>query len=259
MMGHVWAGLKDHATLLATGEAQLQALALEAARLAIERVRDDRPGRLDGRFAELEQRRLAQVAVEWLTHEKERKPFKVVLQEESMTLKAGGLQLSGRIDRMDQLEDGGLAVIDYKSGRVSVGAWLGQPPDDAQLPLYALAADAEDVRVVSFARLKTGDRGFAGLARDADAGIPGVTALQKHREASKLATTWSELFAFWQREIDGLGDNFAAGDARVDPKLMLRTCERCDLKSLCRVHERLGALDEGEPFEEPTGDEEEAP
>jgi probable DNA repair protein len=259
MMGHVWATLKDYATLVTTGESQLQALALEAARLALERVRDDRPGRLDGRFAELEQRRLAQVAVEWLSHEKERRPFKVVKQEESMTLKAGGLQISGRIDRMDQLEDGGLAVIDYKSGRVSVGAWLGQPPDDAQLPLYALAADHDDVRVVTFARLKTGDRGFAGLARDADAGIPGVTAFQKHRDASKIAQTWSELFAFWQREVDGLGDNFAAGDARVDPKLMLRTCERCDLKSLCRVHERLGALDEGEPFEEPTGDEEELP
>jgi hypothetical protein len=36
----------------------------------------------------------------------------------------------------------------------------------------------------------------------------------------------------------------------VDPKRALATCDRCDLKPLCRVHERLGALAEGPGAEE---------
>jgi probable DNA repair protein len=258
MMWRVWETLKDQATLKATDAAALERLTLEAASYAIERVAMDRPGRLDGHFAQMERDRLAQVAREWLELEKARPtPFTVTAREEKWKLFAGDLKLEGRIDRMDSLEGGGLAVIDYKSGRVSVGSWLGEPPDDAQLPLYAVTAGEHDVRAVAFARLKTGDRGFSGLARDAETGIPGVAMPQKHNVARKVASTWSELFAFWEGQVRSLGENFAAGDARVDPKLLLRTCERCDLKSLCRVHERLGALDEGEEFADAAPDDEE--
>jgi hypothetical protein len=54
----------------------------------------------------------------------------------------------------------------------------------------------------------------------------------------------------WRQETARLGDAFAAGAAHVDPKNMLSTCDRCDLQPLCRVHERIGTLDEGDPFAE---------
>lgn len=258
MMGRIWDVLKDQATLKATGAEALAKLALEAASYAIRQVALDRPGRLDGKFAELEQQRLAQVALEWLDLERQRKtPFTVTLRETAMKLEAGPLQLDGRVDRVDHLETGGLSVFDYKSGRVSVASWLGEPPDDAQLPLYALTLGVDDVRAVAFARLKTGDRGFAGLARDADTGIEGMKVPQQHAIAKKYADDWRGLFRFWGEQVTALGENFAAGDARVDPKQLLRTCERCDLKSLCRVHERLGALDEGEEFAESGRDDDE--
>jgi len=53
----------------------------------------------------------------------------------------------------------------------------------------------------------------------------------------------------WRRELDALGREFAQGDAHVDPKRELKTCRHCDLQPLCRVHERIAALedeDEGE-------------
>jgi ATP-dependent helicase/DNAse subunit B len=156
------------------------------------------------------------------------------------------VQLEGRIDRMDRLDGGGRVVIDYKSGAVSIASWLGERPDDAQLPLYALALGHEDVDAVAFARMKTGQRAFVGLARDTEVKIRGVTPFQKHKGASSVASTWSGLFAVWEGKVRTLGENFATGDAKVDPKELLLTCRRCDLKSLCRVHERLGALDEGE-------------
>ena len=39
--------------------------------------------------------------------------------------------------------------------------------------------------------------------------------------------------------------------AEVDPKRGLKTCKYCDLRPLCRVHERLAAIeDEDGEFEE---------
>jgi ATP-dependent helicase/nuclease subunit B len=243
MMARLWSALRDQATLNATDPAKLDALIAEAAAHAVARVRADRPGRLEGGFAELERERLAGIAREWLDIERARAPFEVRMREEKMTLAAGGLRLEGRVDRVDRLADGGLAVIDYKSGQVSVSSWLGARPDDVQLPLYALAAGDEDLRAIAFARLKTGHLGFTGLARDNHL-LPDVCTVEEHRTAKKFAASWSEMLQTWREEIDRLGEDFASGDAKVDPKRALATCERCDLKPLCRVHERLGALAE---------------
>ncbi len=245
MMARLWAALDDQATLRATPPAQLAAKAGEAAAHAVARVAADHPGRLEGRFAALERERLAALALAWLAIEKDRAPFTVRMHEEKVALEAGGLRLAGRVDRVDRLEDGGLAVIDYKSGAVSVSAWLGERPDDAQLPLYALAAGGETVRAVAFARLRTGQLGFVGLAADA-AALPGVGTVEESRSARRHADSWAALRAIWRAQVDRLGAEFAQGEARVDPKRQLATCRLCDLRTLCRVHERLGALAEGE-------------
>ncbi len=243
MMAKLWGTLKDQRTLLVTHEAALDAMVAEAAAEAVKKVHDERPGRLEGRFAQLERERLAAIAHEWLAIERDREPFTVTMREEKIPLYAGDLAIQGRIDRIDHLEGGGLAVIDYKSGRVNVAAWMGERPDDAQLPLYALAAGEGEVRVVAFAKMKTGDRAFVGVARDGGE-IPGIDALADHRTAKKFAKEWPELFAMWRTQVESLGEGFANGDAIVDPKRKLATCERCDLKALCRVHERLSALAE---------------
>jgi hypothetical protein len=57
---------------------------------------------------------------------------------------------------------------------------------------------------------------------------------------------WNGLIAGWKKELDALGAGFATGDARVDPKNLLKTCRDCDLQPLCRVYERVNALAEGE-------------
>ncbi|HUI99052.1 MAG TPA: PD-(D/E)XK nuclease family protein, partial [Usitatibacter sp.] len=239
MMARLWSALGDQATLKATDAARLAELIDEAAAFAVSRLRAERPGRLEGRFAELERERLARIAREWLEIERSRAPFEVRMREEKMTLSAGNLRLAGRVDRVDHLLDGGLAVIDYKSGPVSVSAWLGPRPDDGQLPLYALAAGDEEIRAVAFARLKVGQLGFVGVARDAGL-LPKVEGFRKHRSARKAAASWTELLASWREALDGLGENYASGDVRIDPKRGLATCERCDLSTLCRVHERVG-------------------
>ncbi len=52
---------------------------------------------------------------------------------------AGSLMLSGRVDRIDQMPEGGIEIIDYKTGAVPTGAFVfsGFEP---QLPLLAMLA-----------------------------------------------------------------------------------------------------------------------
>ncbi len=244
MMARLWEGLRDHATLVALDRERLDTALDEAAEHAIARFRMRRPGRLEGGLAQVERARLARTAREWLEIERGRAPFTVVAREAPVTLSAGPLHLNGRVDRVDELAEGGRVLLDYKSGAVSAGQWLDERPDDAQMPLYALAMSA-DLRAVAFACLKTGELGFAGIARDAEL-LPGVRTLERQASGSRFAASWSELLARWGEVTDRLGRAFAAGEAAIDPKRMAATCERCDLAPLCRVHERLAAVSEGE-------------
>jgi probable DNA repair protein len=188
---------------------------------------------VEGRFAELERARLARLADEWLEVEAARKDFEVVAVEEKRSLRVCGLEFNARIDRMDRLEDGGHVLIDYKTGnRVTPKDWEPPRPDDPQLPLYAVAA-AESLSAVAFAKLRPGAMRFTGFARGKDV-IPRLIA----------SPNWPGLLAQWKKATDALGAAFAAGEAAVDPKRDLQTCERCDLQTLCRVYEKFNVLRE---------------
>jgi len=251
LMASLWRTLRDRETLRATSEEELGKLIDRAAGDAVAAVRARRPGRLEGAFADLERERLAGVAREWLEIERARKPFEVHLLEERVTLFAGGLRLTGRVDRVDRLLDaqGGLAVIDYKAGKPNVSQWLGPRPEEPQLPLYALAPVDEEIRAVAFAKLKVGELGFVGLARD-DQALPGVRTVAEYRGGSARVESWRQLLEGWREAVDALGEGFASGDARVDPRDGLATCARCDLAPLCRVHERLGGIAADDPADE---------
>src|SRR6267143_1822768 len=222
LMKHLWGALKNSKSLLK----DLDPAIAEAAAAAVKELG------LEGRFAELERERLARRAREWLEIEKTRAPFEVAALEERRTLNVAGLELSGRIDRMDRLEKGGHALIDYKTGQATRNAWLGERPDDPQLPLYAISAP-ERIDAVVFARLNPGEMAFRGFSKEKNI-LPQV----------ELYSDWRGLLDQWRKETRDLGAAFAAGDARVDPKYALKTCRLCDLQTLCRVYENIDSLKE---------------
>ncbi|MFN0039047.1 MAG: PD-(D/E)XK nuclease family protein [Burkholderiales bacterium] len=220
LMKELWSELKASAGLQGDCGAAIERASAAAVREA----------NLEEAFAVLERKRLAKLARDWLEVERERPPFEVVAMEEKRKLAVAGLELNGRIDRMDKLEAGGHVLIDYKAGKPSPVEWLGERPDDPQLPLYALNA-GEDISAVVFAKLKTGEMRYMGFSEQKDV-IPGV----------KPAKDWTALIDGWKKEVESLGAGFASGDARVDPKNLLQTCRYCDLQTLCRVYERVNAL-----------------
>ena len=59
--------------------------------------------------------------------------------EKSFYLDIDGIKLRGFIDRVDKLESGGLAIIDYKTNKeLFTAAYLA---DDLQLTTYQMAAE----------------------------------------------------------------------------------------------------------------------
>jgi RecB family exonuclease len=154
----------------------------------------------------------------------------------------GGVTVNVTLDRMDELAEGGHAIIDYKTGNASVSKWLGPRPDEPQVPLYAMGS-GEDIAAAAFAIVKAGAAEFRGIAR-ANGLLPGVKTIAEQKAiAAKDYPDWASLLNGWRLELDELGRGFAGGDARVDPKRQGLTCKYCDLSALCRVSERAGSME----------------
>jgi probable DNA repair protein len=221
LMAALWQELKTSARL----EGDVSGAIERAAKKAVAALA------LEGRFAAIEVERLRRLAADWLAEERKREPFEVVVAEEERELAIGGLRLKGRVDRIDRLPDGTHAVIDYKTGNVvTPREWHGPRPDSPQVPLYAVTAP-EQVSAAAFAKFRAGDMKFSGFSA-AKGVIPGV----------KPAHDWDDLRAGWKKTLEALAHDFSAGKAEVDPKELFKTCNRCDLHTLCRVHEKLSAL-----------------
>jgi probable DNA repair protein len=182
------------------------------------------------RLLDLEARWLERYALELLDCDLARPEFTVEHVETDHTVELGGLSLRLRVDRVDRLADGSYAVIDYKTGgNAEPKAWLDERPQLPQLPLYVEAFGSANVSAVAFGRVRAGETGFVGLARDAGV-FPGCKA-----PPTKYAS-WGELLAAWHRRLATLAREFASGDARLAPN-PANACRYCHLPGLCRIGE----------------------
>ncbi|MDQ3027881.1 MAG: PD-(D/E)XK nuclease family protein [Pseudomonadota bacterium] len=235
MLAEVWRELADSAALHSSTSVALRELLDRAAKLAIADVKRKRGDALSGRFERLECDRLVRLAADWLVMERARPDFQVLATEDERPLTFGGVTVKARLDRMDALARG-RAIIDYKTGECATSSWLGERPEEPQLPMYALAG--MDVSVVAFGQVKVGKMGFKGIAREKDL-VPGANLVtdDRSRAASKYRD-WAELVEGWRLELERIGRGFATGDARVDPKRGPLTCVNCDQHMFCRIAEK---------------------
>ena len=88
------------------------------------------------------------------------------------------------IDRIDEVSPGGLAIVDYKSGRVvQPSRWTGDRPEGIQLAVYAGAlarTTGEPIRALAYAQVRAGEVAVTGIAEAADVwptlDVPGTVA-----------------------------------------------------------------------------------
>ncbi len=193
-------------------------------------------------------RQLLAIEIEWLLArvadllaiDAVRRSFEIESVEKEHSIVIGGLTLTLRVDRIDRLEDGSLAVIDYKTGAdADAGAWFGERPRLPQMPLYVEAVGAERVSAVAFGRVRTGDTAYSGVARDS-AAFPGLAA-HGSKGWPVEHSSWDDLIYSWRRRLTAIAREHTSGDARLAPD-PVRACSYCQLGMLCRIGEtRLGA------------------
>ena len=245
MLELFWNKVQTQETLLNYNKAELDELILQVAEQVINANAKSRPLTYTERFRGIEQARLKRYLLQWLDEEKKRKPFSVQDTEKKYQITVAGLSVEVKIDRIDKLEDGTLAIIDYKTGKTTPESWVGERPDDPQLPLYSIQF-GDELSAVAFAQVRPGDMGFKGIARDNEQ-IPGVQAFQKLKASTPLED-WPSVLSYWQHNLQRLAEDYLAGKADVDPKKGHDTCRYCDLTSLCRVNESNNLLpDEQDP------------
>lgn len=242
LMHLLWQRLGSRQQLQALADsAELEPVLNDAVDETVEAGRRRQPRTWTARFTGLEKERLLSLARDWLEQELRRAPFEVIACELEQELAVEGVAVRTRIDRIDRLPDGSEVIIDYKTGRAGISDWLGERPDDPQLPLYAVHRKAP-VAAIAFALLRRGrDSGYRGLARD-EGILPDTPAFADSRQgrqpaAADAAPDWDDLLAGWRQTLAGLARDYRDGDARVAPKTA-QTCRYCEQHALCRIYEQ---------------------
>jgi hypothetical protein len=183
----------------------------------------------------------------WIAQvERARPPFRVRAHEQQVECTLGGVALCVRIDRIDELEPDGLAVIDYKSGRVvRPPKWLGERPEGLQLAVYAQALEGttrEPIRALAYAQVRAGDIDVEGVVQ-AGALWPGLGVADG---TSPVLGEWDAFRARLRDRVLRLAGDFQAGVATVAPRDR-NTCTHCGAQPLCRIQVLDGDAANGPP------------
>jgi probable DNA repair protein len=192
-------------------------------------------------------RRTARLIRKLLDIERGRAPFRVRHTEYASRLRLAGQELRLRIDRLDALASGGLAILDYKSGRRVSPDWYGDRPSHPQLLAY-LAAVGEDVVALATVNVTAREVRFDGIAAS-EGLLPKVAGVKA--AAGQPQGAWQARVQEWRGLVERLAGAFAAGQAAVDPKP--HACDFCHVASVCRVGDSLIAVDEDTLEEGPRG------
>lgn len=210
---------------------------------------DKRNEPLKPRQLTLERERLCRLLDAWLRLEAERKEsFSVLYTEHEFKEVIGGIEVRMFLDRIDQLADGRILIVDYKTGgHIDTRNWASDRLTEPQLPIYAAIAQPSDgdVAGVAFAQVHLAKLGFKGIgeAIDSPAGIDDLHS-DKARKTfdSTRFPDWESVLNHWRQAVQNIAAEVCRGDASVrfanDKDLLY-----CDVRPLLRLSERATQLE----------------
>lgn len=189
------------------------------------------------RLRQLECERAEVVLRSWFGFELTRPDFEVRSLEQTLYWAYQNLSLSMRLDRLDQLADGSVVVLDYKTSlnrRNPLDDWLRPRPIELQLPLYAahLQQQGEEVGGAALAWLNTRSPGVTGYAQQPFGDVTTPESASKKYDLPD----WESQVQQWQQAIEALAAEFCAGYAANqlwnEQDLMF-----CDVLPMLRLNE----------------------
>ncbi len=146
--------------------------------------------------------------------------FRIPLYVEyNFQMTVDGVPVTGKVDRIDRLEDGRLAILDYKTGKKLA---VDRIETDAQLTMYQLACEDQlgaEVGQLTFYHLPS---------------------LKPHSVGRRPEAQVAEL----RRKIVGTAAAIVA--ERFDPKPSESSCRWCDYKTYCPIFSSAAPSGKGE-------------
>ena len=241
-----WQRTRSLEALLSLSAAELEVRIGECSEIAIQDFEVAKGSELAAAQRDAERIRIADRLHHWLEFEMQRQPFRVATMEKGRRAQFGGLNLGIRPDRVDELSDGSVVLVDYKTGNVDPKQWEGERPAQPQLLAY-LAAEQRPVSALAFASLKAGKTGWKAKGRHLAADF-----LASGRPAGENPD-WETFVQESKDTVERLAAGFRTGLAAVDPASDREACKYCEQKPLCRIAEfrrdddEPGETGEGEP------------
>lgn len=237
---YFWKQTRSQQNLLDLSHDELTRRLEESATFAVLQDEERNRSVLPARQRALELRRLVRQVRKWLEVDRKRSSFEVVGTEKSHVEVMGRLKFRTIVDRIDRLDTGRLAFIDYKSGQPDPTQWFTDRLTEPQLPIYCQQVEPDEIEAVLFAQVRPRDRDcrFLGIARDSSH-WPGVTEkTMRELLAERGWASFDQVVSNWRDILPGLGDAFIDGVAVVDPVDPEKACRYCDLMPLCRIREK---------------------
>jgi len=216
-LASIWQTLGSQHQLLEYSDESLHDLVNSSVANGVNELQAKRRSQLHDTLCQLEIDRQSALISDWLEIEKQRPAFTVLHIEESFTLEIIGLSIDIRIDRIDQLADGSLLIIDYKTGSTSLNVWRAENPSDLQMPLYLLTQELP-VSGIAFAQINVKGRLLKGLHNGEQAieNSKGFQAIGDNK--LDLPVTWEEAKQHWEKTIEQLLRGFANGETPIELK-----------------------------------------
>ena len=239
----VWIKLDNHFRLSMTdAQVLLPTVADSVAAAVVSVFRGYEPVELRPAI-EREKYRLEQLILKLLAVERKRAAFTVEMLEARREVGIAGGQFELRIDRIDSIEGGGYAILDYKSGEPRPLRWKGEEIRDPQLLAYLMAERGRNVQALANVSLVNGRAKFTGKVSHKGL-LPDVIGPNPNKvPPDEIAAAWEAETGRWLHGLQMLAAAYLAGNAPVQPAADV--CRNCHLTILCRRVELAGS-DAGE-------------
>jgi probable DNA repair protein len=233
---HFWNHYKNSKTLKSLSVDGLRANIHAACEAALQTLEAEN---LPIRIIEIERLRLQKLLQNWLAIEAVRDEFSVKHCEFKQDFLIEGMTFTMRIDRIDALENGGLLIIDYKTGGTTQSHtdWAQSRLKLPQLPLYAAFLQTDEpVSATCFAKVHVHECKLTGLAEHEILDVSAFADL-KSNSVFKQFADMQNLIDFWRESLNKIALEIKTGVADV-------TFEKesdllyCEVKPLLRLPER---------------------